>query len=93
MKKQVISIDFDGVIRDCMTDKPIEGAKQALKWLTNKGYTWVICTGRDDLESVEKWLHKNGITAKPTNRKIKAKAYIDDRAIRFINWKDVLNYF
>ena len=89
----MISIDFDGVIRDCMTDKPVDGVLQALKWLKNKGYRYTICTGRDKLEPVEVWLKKNGIMDKPTNKKIKAVAYIDDRAIRFVSWKDTLNYF
>lgn len=90
---KTISIDFDGVIKDCMSDQPVEGTIQALKWLKNKGYNYVITTGRDDLDQVERWLKKNGINEKPTNKKIKAQCYIDDRAIRFINWKDTLNYF
>ena len=28
-----------------------------------------------------------------TNTKIPARAIIDDRAIRFTNWRDILNYF
>ena len=28
-----------------------------------------------------------------TNRKLPALAYVDDRAVRFTNWTDVLNYF
>ena len=91
--KRTISVDFDGVIRDCMTDKPVEGVQSALKWLKNKGYKYVICTGREDLVPVERWLKANGIYEKPTNKKIKAVAYIDDRAIRFVSWKDTLNYF
>ena len=27
-----------------------------------------------------------------TNRKLKAMVYIDDRGLRFTNWKDILNY-
>jgi len=91
--KKMLSIDLDGVCRDCMTDQPVEGTLQALKWLKNKGYKYTICTGRDDLEKAERWLKKYGIMEKPTNKKIKAVAYIDDRGIRFINWKDTLNYF
>ena len=91
--KKTISIDFDGVIRDCMTDKPVEGVIQALKWLKNKGYKYVICTGRKNLAPVELWLKANVINSKPTNKKTPAVAYIDDRGIRFINWKDTLNYF
>ena len=91
--KKLLSIDFDGVIRNTMTDQPVEGTLQALKWLKNKGYKYEICTGRDDLDKVERWLKRHKIYEKPTNKKIKAMAYIDDRAIRFLNWKDTLNYF
>lgn len=28
-----------------------------------------------------------------TNRKLPAVAYVDDRAIRFTNWRDIQNYF
>jgi hydroxymethylpyrimidine pyrophosphatase-like HAD family hydrolase len=93
MKKKVLSVDFDGVIRNNMTDQPMEGVQKALKWLKNKGYMVVVCTGRDDLDKVEQWLKRNGMMYKPTNNKVKAQAYIDDRAIRFINWPDTLNYF
>ncbi len=28
-----------------------------------------------------------------TNRKLPATHYVDDRAVRFTNWRDILNYF
>lgn len=42
-------------------------------------------------EDVRYWDRRGVIGV--TNRKLPALAYIDDRAIRFTNWQDVLNYF
>ena len=93
MKKITLSVDFDGVIRDCQTDEPVEGAIVAMRWLKSKGRIIIISTARDDLDKVQKWLDKYNIKYPLTNRKIKATAIIDDRAIRFINWKDITSYF
>jgi hypothetical protein len=39
------------------------------------------------------WLNKYNIPFdEVTNNKPKAMCYIDDRAIRFTNWKDISNY-
>lgn len=93
-KSITLEIDFDGVIRDTQTGKPVEGALKAMKWLDSKGRKMVISTAREDLDNVQKWLNKYGFDRwELTNKKIRATAIIDDRAIRFLNWKDVTSYF
>lgn len=54
--------------------------------------------GIDCMKEIEEWLKEFGFEKdvhyhEITNRKVPAFAYIDDRAIRFTNWKDILNYF
>jgi hypothetical protein len=92
-KKIVLEIDFDDVIRNSRTDEPVEGAITAMRWLKNKGRVIVISTARDDMHNVQKWLDKYNIKYPLTNKKIKATAIIDDRAIRFLNWDDITRYF
>jgi ribonucleotide monophosphatase NagD (HAD superfamily) len=87
-------------------DKPMEGAVDAILRLMKRGYRIVIFTCRAETEDgrrdVLKWLDKHfdwertvGHFYEPevTNVKPKAIAYIDDRGLRFTNWKDMLNYF
>lgn len=92
-KPIVISVDFDGVVRDNLTGKPVEGALRAIKWLESKGREIVISTAREDLDNVNEWLKRYGFNKTATNKKVRATAYIDDRAIRFINWNDTTSYF
>lgn len=92
-KQITLAIDFDGVIRDNITKEPVEGVHEALDWLINKGYILIITTANHDMEEVRSWLKEHEITLPVTDKKISATAYIDDRAIRFINWKDVTSYF
>lgn len=100
MDKKTIAIDFDGVIHNNLNgsvDGPIiEGAVAAIEQFHARGYRVVIFTAREDLTEVEGWLaqHLGDITQiDVTNRKPSAIAYIDDRAVRFTNWRDILNYF
>ena len=83
-------------------DKPMEGVLEALRILYLKGYGITVFTTREDLADVKSWIRKQYNREYPnsemielnvTNYKPKAIAYIDDRAIRFTNWKDMLNYF
>lgn len=89
-------------------DPPMKGAREELARLVTKGYKVVILTTRlnpetnDDVNlernKISKWLSDNGfqpgthyhdITAiKPI-----AVVYVDDRAIRFTNWRDMSKYF
>jgi len=102
--QKVISLDFDGVIHrysrgyvdGSIYDDPMPGALEATLRLIRRGYTIVVLTARTNHDDVTAWLIKNKFPSEHmlvTNVKPKAIAYIDDRAIRFTNWADVLNYF
>lgn len=91
-KPITICLDFDGVIRDEQTDNPVNGALKAIKWLEDKGREVVICTA-GDIDKANWWLEKHNFNKTATNIKPKATAYIDNRAIRFVSWDDVCNYF
>ena len=98
-----ICVDFDGVIHKYskgfqdgeIYDPPIEGAIDALHKLKERGYNVVILTSRNNtIPKVKEWVKKYlGPDIEVTNRKLPALAYIDDRAIRFTNWDDILRYF
>jgi ribonucleotide monophosphatase NagD (HAD superfamily) len=100
MSKRVC-VDFDGVIHKyskgyqdgSIYDEPMEGAKESLERLSKEGYEVVIFTTRTR-GKISDWLEKHEIPYDMVTReKLPAMAYIDDRAIRFTNWKDILNYF
>jgi len=97
-KKPVIAIDFDGVIhwfpvfkKGPPMNKPIKDALKAISFL-EKDYTLVIFTARDNLMDTRVWLNKQGISKNIllTNKKPKALYYIDDRAIEFKSWRQVI---
>ena len=92
-KTITLAIDVDGVIRDTLTNEPINGAIRAIHWLEGKGRTIIITTSNDDIGGVRKWLKRHGLNYNPTNRIPKATAYINDRAIRFTNWNDITSYY
>jgi len=83
-------------------DEPVEGSLSALVELYNKGYKVVIFTTREDINLVHIWIEEQcdkyflevrELDFEVTNKKPPAIAYIDDRGIRFTNWKDMMNYF
>jgi len=90
---------YDGTIYD----DPIHGSLEALKRISQK-YDIIIFTakakkdrgkinGKTGTEMVWEWLkkYKMDIYVKDvTSEKPRAVAYIDDKAIRFDNWKNVL---
>lgn len=62
----------------------------------------MIFTARADLEQVKKWIDDHltmlgydHLVGKidVTNKKPHTIMYIDDRGLRFTNWKDILKYF
>lgn len=93
----VITIDIDGTICSVDTDyskcKLLPGCLEALQRFREKGYKVFLYTGRhiNNFEITVNWLAKNGVIydhlifGKPPS-----KYYIDDRAIRFESWEDVL---
>jgi len=98
-----ISIDFDGVLHKCskgyqngeIYDEPTEGAAWTCHNLAKK-FTLIVMTARPKKEHkmVEEWLDKHGFPKMlVTNKKYNSRAYIDDRAIRFTAWHDVVKYF
>lgn len=81
----------------------IEGSKECMKFFIDKGYRVVILTARiqpkySDSEEqkgkMTEWLTKNGFLLdqhyhEVTNNKPSAIMYIDDKAVRFTNWREM----
>lgn len=96
--KPRILVDFDGVIHKysygwmdgTAYDSPMKGALEALEEMTAAGLEVVIFSTRDSNQITE-WLEKNHFPAyRVTNVKEPAEVIIDDRAIRFETWNQVL---
>lgn len=99
----IISIDFDNTIHDTKNvspgykmGKPIEGAIEAVKKLKKSGNEIVILSARASNESSKKaisdWLDYFDIPYdEVTNVKESSDVYIDDKAIHFDNWENVLS--
>lgn len=98
--KRTICLDFDGVLHGysrgwddgTIYDPPVLGAVESVKALAEK-YRLVISTCREDTVAIWQWLNKFGMNeyiAEVTNGKPKAMLYIDDRAIRFRDWRTAL---
>lgn len=104
--RRTVLVDFDGVIHRMPIDNyrfvagdPIPGAHQALKTLVIVGYKVVILTARPphDHAKMRQWCEQHfgkELTdqLEITNVKRPSKFIIDDRAIRFTSWDDMLNY-
>jgi len=83
---------------------PIEGSLEAIKILAQK-YRLILFTakakpdrplvdGKTGTELVKEWLVKYGVDncfIEITSEKPRCLFYIDDKAIRFYNWKDALS--
>ena len=94
-----IIIDIDGTI--CAEEKefrralavPIKGAKEAVNSLKKNGHTIIFYSARiwAEYEMTIDWLNKHGflfdqlILGKP-----QGDVWIDDRAIRFSSWTEVI---
>ena len=101
-----ISIDFDTVIHKyskglsdgSIYDEPVENAIEGLKRLSKAGFEVIVFTsktvfGEKRNREIKRWLKKYGLDLKVTSIKLPSLAYIDNRAIRFTNWKDIVSYF
>jgi hypothetical protein len=77
--------------------KPIEGASKTLHELHDAGVKIIIFTTRQDTPALRAYLEQNNIPFDEINRnsdqpdhtnegKPIADAYVDDRAVRFVNW-------
>jgi len=113
MEEQIsFAIDFDGVIHKYskgwqngdIYDVPMEGSKETLAFLVQKGYRIIIFTTRlnhtlntdfeKQREMLVAWLATHGFVQdvhyhEMTAIKPKAKVYVDDRALRFTDWQNV----
>ncbi len=103
--RRTLAVDFDGVLHQYsrgwqngeLYDPPVLGSQAALEELIDRGYQIVIYTTRaeteEDIEEIREWLRLEGFVCwncEITNRKPPAIAYIDDRAVRFTNWTDMV---
>ncbi len=93
-------IDLDGTI--CTEEKTFsrnlaklnKDAKESIEKLKSEGHTIIIYTARswNEYEMTIDWLKKNKI---PFDQLIMGKPtgdyWIDDRAIKYSSWKDVIN--
>ena len=83
--------------------EPNEGAVEVITKLKSQGWKIIVFTCRArpqwdnypaGIDQVSNWLIKHNIPFDEiTSNKPIARAYIDDRAIRFTNWQDIKNYF
>lgn len=98
-----LAIDFDGVIHayshgwqdGTIYDVPMPGAAEALQSFIDAGYRIVVHTSRasnpDKRGEVMEWLDAHDIPYHDvTNIKVAAILYIDDRALHFDNWNQIL---
>lgn len=92
----VVAIDFDGVLHSYTSgwtgyvpdDPPEPGAREFVDWLQAEGYEVVVVSARAITEegatAIREWLHTHGFPAlQVTDRKVRAAAYIDDRAVPY----------
>lgn len=104
--QKTILVDFDNTVHayskgwhdGSIYDEPVPGAIETIKDLMDQGFEVVIFTafsqrGNERNADIQNWLRKHGLDIPVTNTKIPALAMIDDRAIRFTNWKDMRRYF
>ncbi|MDE2079624.1 MAG: hypothetical protein KGI73_04560 [Patescibacteria group bacterium] len=97
-----ICVDFDGVIHayrrgfadGSIYDEPMPGTAQALRELRKRYFVYVMSTRTKDgagRTAVLRYLKKHKIPFdKVVAYKPPAKAYIDDRALRFVTWSQTL---
>ena len=95
---KVLAIDFDGVIHDYKhpiegrrMGLPISGAKESLLQFKQKGYTIIIHSVRGGSSGhIADFMDYYGLTYDTiTNIKPNADYYIDDKAVKFIDWDNV----
>ena len=103
--RKTMLVDFDGVLHTLrngyrtINGKPILKSKAALQELQQAGYHIIVLTARPVSEHghIKRWMNKHYGSAimkdiEVTNVKRPAMYLIDDRALRFTHWTDILNH-
>lgn len=84
-----VAIDFDDTIMDARTERPVRGAKDAIRAMKDGGCFITVFTNRLDQRWtwVRDWMDRNGI---PFDRiqcgKPFYEVFIDDKAAKFEGW-------
>jgi hypothetical protein len=95
----LIALDFDDVLMGparleagYKMGRPLPGALEGVRALIGRGHTVVVHTVRGDRpEHVQEWLAYFDFPPLPvTNIKPRADVYVDNRAIRFLDWDQTL---
>lgn len=108
-KPKALAFDFDGVIFPFsngwsggeLYEAPAPYAMQMLSKLYQHGYEIIIFTvysrvrrKKDIMKWISHYMGDDYFEYKITDRKPReVLAFIDDRAIRFTNWLDIVKYF
>ncbi len=90
----VLACDFDGVIHTSSGGRHmgvlVDGARDHLHRLSIRGWDIVVHTTRaatdSGQDSVTHWLYENHMRYPVTATKPRADVYLDDHAIRFVDW-------
>ena len=95
-----IAVDFDGVIHryskgwhdGTIYDEPMEGARDALGHLMDKGHRIIIHSARENHVLMAVWMENHNIpySCVHVGNKPRAHVYIDDRGLRFVSWPQAL---
>lgn len=95
-----LALDLDGVLleegieRSEELGEPNKDAVEAVLFLQSLGYECFVFTSRTDFDRIKEWLTRWGFPEMEiTNVKKKAVAYIDNQALRFTSWADIVRYF
>jgi ribonucleotide monophosphatase NagD (HAD superfamily) len=89
--KATIAIDFDGVLADPVTKKPLPDALDTMDFLANKGFRLIIFSARatSDVgrQTIIEWCQRHMVrVSEVTGKKPMADLYIDDKAIHHTSW-------
>ena len=97
----IIAVDFDDTIHDAKhpvpgrrMGPPVEGAREALTTITNNGHTIVIHTywKPERHHVIAEWMAYYHIPYhEVTNVKPNADLFIDDKAVTFTTWAELMN--
>jgi len=100
----VVHLNSKGFHDGTVYDFPVPGVEEAFKAIKAAGYSIVIFTAKAKLDRplvdektgamlIWEWLEKHHLSSyikQVTSEKPRAKYYIDDKAVRFIDWNDTL---